>query len=159
MGVDFQQRAQLERKRWPCCSSAWWALFTYAILRLQNLLLLNPQGLVPVNAGLAFNTAVSFTTNTIAELQRKPPCRISHRWFALAFHNFASAATGIAIAAALVRAIARHSATRSQLLGGPAALTLLPPAAHLPRVRSLPRIARMIQNFQALHQGDIGGAR
>src|ERR1700722_16954452 len=39
-------------------------LFTYAILRLQNLLPLNPQGLGPVNADLCFNTAVSFTTNT-----------------------------------------------------------------------------------------------
>ena len=39
-------------------------LFTYAILRLQNLLPLNPQGLGAVSAHLAFNTAVSFTTNT-----------------------------------------------------------------------------------------------
>src|SRR6266545_929964 len=39
-------------------------LFTYAILRLQHLLPLNPQGLGPVSPDLAFNTAVSFTTNT-----------------------------------------------------------------------------------------------
>src|SRR5437588_6034443 len=39
-------------------------LFTYAILRLQNILPLNPQGLGPVSPDLAFNTAVSFTTNT-----------------------------------------------------------------------------------------------
>jgi K+-transporting ATPase ATPase A chain len=39
-------------------------LFTYAILRLQNILPLNPQGLGPVSPHLAFNTAVSFTTNT-----------------------------------------------------------------------------------------------
>ena len=39
-------------------------LFTYFILRLQHLLPLNPQGFGPVPADLAFNTAVSFTTNT-----------------------------------------------------------------------------------------------
>ena len=39
-------------------------LFTYAILRLQQVLPLNPQGLGPVTPDLAFNTAVSFTTNT-----------------------------------------------------------------------------------------------
>src|SRR6201989_810647 len=39
-------------------------LFTYAILRLQNILPLNPQGLPAVSDDLAFNPAVSFTTNT-----------------------------------------------------------------------------------------------
>src|SRR5260221_3821980 len=39
-------------------------LFTYAILRLQHLLPLNPQGFGPVSPDLAFNTAVSFTTHT-----------------------------------------------------------------------------------------------
>src|SRR5438552_10791720 len=39
-------------------------LFTYAILRLQHLLPLNPQGLSPLSAHLAFNTAASFTSNT-----------------------------------------------------------------------------------------------
>ena len=39
-------------------------LFTYAILRLQHLLPLNPQGFGPMSPDLAFNTAVSFTTNT-----------------------------------------------------------------------------------------------
>src|SRR5262245_55048495 len=39
-------------------------LFTYAILRLQHILPLNPQGLGPLSPHLAFNTAVSFTTNT-----------------------------------------------------------------------------------------------
>ena len=39
-------------------------LFTYAILRLQQFLPLNPQGFGPMSEHLAFNTAVSFTTNT-----------------------------------------------------------------------------------------------
>src|ERR1700681_3171121 len=86
-------------------------LFTYAILRLQNLLPLNPQGLGPVNADLAFNTAVSFTTNTNWQSYGgESTMSYFSQMVALAFHNFASAATGIAIAAALVRAIARHSA-------------------------------------------------
>lgn len=44
--------------------SAVGVLFTYAILRLQHLLPLNPQGLPALSPALAFNTAVSFTTNT-----------------------------------------------------------------------------------------------
>src|SRR5882762_2863451 len=87
-------------------------LFTYAILRLQNLLLLNPQGFGPVNADLAFNTAVSFTANTNWQsYSGEATMSYFSQMVGLAFHNFVSAATGIAIAAALVRAIARHSAT------------------------------------------------
>src|SRR5437763_15766991 len=78
-------------------------LFTYAILRLQNILPLNPQGLGPVNEHLAFNTAVSFTTNTNWQ-SYGGESTISYfsPMVALAFHNFVSAATGIAIAAAFV---------------------------------------------------------
>jgi len=86
-------------------------LFTYAILRLQNILPLNPQGLGPVSSHLAFNTAVSFTTNTNWQnYSGESTMSYFSQMVALAFHNFVSAATGIAIAAALVRAIARHSA-------------------------------------------------
>jgi len=86
-------------------------LFTYAILRLQNILPLNPQGLPAVSDDLAFNTAVSFTTNTNWQnYVGESTMSYFSQMVALAFHNFASAATGIAIAAAFVRAIARHSA-------------------------------------------------
>jgi len=86
-------------------------LFTYAILRLQNILPLNPQGLGAVSADLAFNTAVSFTTNTNWQSYiGETTMSYFSQMVGLAFHNFVSAATGIAIAAALVRAIARHSA-------------------------------------------------
>jgi potassium-transporting ATPase potassium-binding subunit len=86
-------------------------LFTYAILRLQNLLPLNPQGLGAVSADLAFNTAVSFTTNTNWQSYvGETTMSYFSQMVGLAFHNFVSSATGIAIAAALVRAIARHSA-------------------------------------------------
>src|ERR1700746_2451204 len=87
-------------------------LFTYAILRLQNILPLNPQGLGAVSDDLAFNTAVSFTTN--ANWQNyggESTMSYFSQMVALAFHNFVSAATGIAIAAAFVRAIARHVTT------------------------------------------------
>jgi K+-transporting ATPase ATPase A chain len=78
---------------------------------LQNLLPLNPQGLGAVSADLAFNTAVSFTTNTNWQSYvGETTMSYFSQMVGLAFHNFVSAATGIAIAAALVRAIARHSA-------------------------------------------------
>ena len=87
-------------------------LFTYAILRLQHLLPLNPQGFGPVSPDLAFNTAVSFTTNTNWQSYTgEATMSYLSQMVALVFHNFGSAATGIAIAAALVRGIARHSAS------------------------------------------------
>jgi K+-transporting ATPase ATPase A chain len=86
-------------------------LFTYAILRLQHILPLNPQGFGPVSPDLAFNTAASFTTNTNWQNYAG---EITLSYFSqmvgLVFHNFVSAAVGIAVAAALVRGIARHSA-------------------------------------------------
>ncbi len=86
-------------------------LFTYAILRLQRLLPLNPQRLGPVNEHLAFNTAVSFTTNTNWQFYGgESTMSYLSQMVALAFHNFVSAAAGIAVAAALVRGIARHTA-------------------------------------------------
>jgi len=86
-------------------------VFTYAILRLQHLLPLNPQGLGPVSPDLAFNTAVSFTTNTNWQSYGgESTMSYLAQMVALVIHNFASAAVGIAIAAALVRGIARHSA-------------------------------------------------
>ena len=85
-------------------------VFTYAILRLQHHLPLNPQHLGPMPRDLAFNTAVSFATNTNWQSYGgESAVSYFSQMVALAFHNFASAATGIAIAAALVRGIARHS--------------------------------------------------
>ncbi len=86
-------------------------LFTYAILRLQHLLPLNPQGLGPVSPDLAFNTAVSFTTNTNWQnYAGESTLSYFSQMVGLVFHNFASAAVGIAIAAALVRGIVRNTA-------------------------------------------------
>src|SRR6201997_5112404 len=87
-------------------------LFTYAILRLQYFLPLNPQKLAGVSADLSFNTAVSFTTNTNWQnYSGESTMSYFSQMVGLAFHNFVSAATGIAVAAAFVRAIARHVTT------------------------------------------------
>jgi K+-transporting ATPase ATPase A chain len=85
-------------------------LFTYVILRLQNLLPLNPQGFGAVSPDLAFNTAASFTTNTNWQSYGgESTLSYFSQMVGLVFHNFVSAAAGIAIAAALVRGIARHT--------------------------------------------------
>jgi K+-transporting ATPase ATPase A chain len=85
-------------------------VFTYGILRLQNLLPLNPQQLPAVTDALAFNTAASFTTNTNWQnYGGESTMSYLSQMLALASHNFFSAAVGIAIAAAVVRGIARHS--------------------------------------------------
>src|SRR5664280_1182019 len=85
-------------------------LFTYGILRLQHLLPLNPQGFGPVSPDLAFNTAISFTTNTNWQsYSGESTMSYLSQMVALVIHNFVSAATGIAVAAALVRGLARHS--------------------------------------------------
>jgi K+-transporting ATPase ATPase A chain len=86
-------------------------LFTYAVLRLQHFLPLNPQKFGPVRPDLAFNTAASFTTNTNWQSYAgETTLSYFSQMVGLVFHNFVSAATGIAAAAALVRGIARHSA-------------------------------------------------
>src|SRR4051812_49175946 len=86
-------------------------MFTYAILRLQHLLPLNPQAFGPMSPDLAFNTAVSFTTNTNWQSYGgESTLSYLAQMVGLVIHNFASAAVGIALAAALVRGIARHSA-------------------------------------------------
>ncbi len=90
--------------------SAVTCIFTYAILRLQNHLPLNPQGFGALSPDLAFNTAVSFTTNTNWQSYiGEATMSYLSQMVALVIHNFVSAATGIAIAAALVRGIARYS--------------------------------------------------
>ena len=86
-------------------------LFTYTLLRLQHLLPLNPQGFGPVGEDLAFNTAVSFATNTNWQnYGGESTLSYFSQMVGLTFQNFVSAAVGIAVAAAFVRGIARHSA-------------------------------------------------
>jgi len=82
----------------------------YALMRLQALLPLNPAGQAPVEESLAFNTALSFVTNTNWQ-SYVPEATMSLlvQMAGLAVHNFVSAATGIALAIALVRGFARRS--------------------------------------------------
>ena len=85
-------------------------LFTYTVLRLQDLLPLNPQQFGAIAPDLAFNTAVSFTTNTNWQSYAgESTMSYFSQMVALSLHNFTSAAVGIAVCAALVRGIARKT--------------------------------------------------
>jgi K+-transporting ATPase ATPase A chain len=88
------------------------ALFLlYAFLRLQQFLPLNPQGLPGVSPDLAFNTAISFSTNTNWQSYGgETTMSYFTQMLGLGVHNFLSAATGIAILIALIRGLVRHSA-------------------------------------------------
>jgi K+-transporting ATPase ATPase A chain len=97
-------------------------LLTYFIQRLQGYLPFNPQGFgtahppagaTAMTSDLAFNTAVSFTTNTNWQ-SYVPETTMSYftQMVGLATHNFFSAAAGIAVAIAVVRGFARHSSDK-----------------------------------------------
>jgi K+-transporting ATPase ATPase A chain len=81
----------------------------YLIQRMQHRLPWNPQHLAAVAPDLAFNTAASFTTNTNWQAY-VPETTMSYftQMAGLAYHNFASAAVGIALAIAVIRGIARR---------------------------------------------------
>ena len=86
-------------------------LLLYALQRLQAGLPLNPAGLGAVPPELAFNTAVSFVTNTNWQ-NYGGETTMSHltQMAGLTVQNFVSAATGIAVAVAVIRGFARASA-------------------------------------------------
>jgi len=89
--------------------SAFSLLVTYFIQRFQQHLPLNPQGLGAVGPELAFNTAVSFTTNTNWQSYAGESTMSYFTQMAgLAWHNFTSAATGIGIALAIARGLTRQ---------------------------------------------------
>jgi K+-transporting ATPase ATPase A chain len=82
----------------------------YALLRLQDLLPLNPAEMSAVPADLAFNTAVSFTTNTNWQnYGGESTLSYLSQMAGLTTQNFVSAATGIALLVALIRAFGRAS--------------------------------------------------
>jgi K+-transporting ATPase ATPase A chain len=82
-------------------------LLLYAILRLQFYLPFNPQGMTGMSPRLAFNTAMSFVTNTNWQAYGgEGTLSYGSQMFGLTVHNFLSAATGIAAAAAVARAFA-----------------------------------------------------
>ncbi len=108
----------------PATEMTWWEyaismllfsmvgmLLLYAIERLQQLLPFNPQGMAAVPADLSFNTAASFTTNTNWQAYGGESTMSYFTQMAgLAFHNFVSAASGIAVGIAVIRGFVRKSA-------------------------------------------------
>jgi K+-transporting ATPase ATPase A chain len=89
--------------------SAFTLLLTYGIQRSQQWLPFNPQHLGPVEATSAFNTAASFTTNTNWQgYAGETTMSYLSQMAGLAWHNFISAAAGIAIAVALARGLTRR---------------------------------------------------
>ena len=86
-------------------------VLTYVIERLQQFLPLNPQHFPGVEPTLAFNTAISFTTNTNWQ-SYVPETTMSYltQMLGLATHNFWSGAVGIAMAIAFIRGISRREA-------------------------------------------------
>jgi len=89
--------------------SAFGLLITFLVQRLQHLLPLNPQRLGPVAPDLAWNTAVSFTTNTNWQsYSGETTMSYLTQMAGLAWHNFTSAAAGIGVALALARGLTRR---------------------------------------------------
>jgi K+-transporting ATPase ATPase A chain len=87
-------------------------LLLYAILRLQSFLPLNPQGMAGVPADLALNTAISFVTNTNWQnYGGESTLSYFSQMAGLTVQNFVSAATGIALAVALIRGFSLRSAS------------------------------------------------
>jgi K+-transporting ATPase ATPase A chain len=108
----------------PATEMTWWEyaismllfsmvgmLVLYAMERLQQILPFNPQGMAAVPADLSFNTAASFTTNTNWQAYGGESTMSYFTQMAgLAFHNFVSAAAGIAVGIAVIRGFVRKSA-------------------------------------------------
>jgi K+-transporting ATPase ATPase A chain len=111
-GVD--PAGQMDWKRYAIALlvfNALGALLLYALQRLQYWLPLNPQHFIGPPPDSAFNTAVSFTTNTNWQ-SYTPETTMSDltQMAGLTVQNFLSAASGIVVAVALIRGLARHSA-------------------------------------------------
>jgi K+-transporting ATPase ATPase A chain len=119
-------------------------LSLYALQRLQGVLPLNPQQFPGVPSDLAFNTSISFITNTNWQNYAGEQT-MSHltQMLGLTVHNFLSAATGLAMAFALVRAFARSSSTRRS-------------ASQRPRPRPHRRAARQRAAIESRARRDVG---
>ncbi len=113
-GVDGQEQTWQAYTVGLLAFSAFTMLVTYAIQRLQPWLPWNPQGFGAVEAGSAFNTAASFTTNTNWQgYSGESTMSYLSQMAGLAWHNFISAAAGIAVAVALARGITRRGDGKS----------------------------------------------
>ncbi len=110
-GVDSKQEMRWTRY---ALAMLWFALLgvlaVYAMQRLQGMLPLNPQGLVAVSPDSAFNTAISFLTNTNWQgYSGESTMSYLVQMAGLAVQNFFSAAAGMAVLVALIRGFARHT--------------------------------------------------
>ena len=129
-------------------------LLLYAILRFQGYLPLNPQGLPGLKPSLAFNTSVSFVTNTNWQsYSGEATMSYFSQMVGLTFQNFVSAAAGMAVLVALIRGLARHSSTT---IGNfwvdlvRSTLYILLPIALLVAIFLVSQ--GVIQNFHSFHQ-------
>src|SRR5579859_8139506 len=87
------------------------AITLYGLMRFQDVLPLNPQGLAALTPDLSLNTAISFVTNTNWQsYSGESTMSYLTQMLGLTVHNFVSAATGVALALALIRGFARRSA-------------------------------------------------
>jgi K+-transporting ATPase ATPase A chain len=108
-GVDGHEQTWQAYTGGLLAFSAFTLLVTYAMQRLQQLLPFNPQKLGAVEAASAFNTAASFTTNTNWQgYAGEATMSYLTQMAGLAWHNFTSAAAGIAVAIALARGLTRR---------------------------------------------------
>ncbi len=110
-GVDSRQEMRWTRY---ALAMLWFAMLSvlvvYAMQRLQGLLPLNPQAFAAVSPDSAFNTAISFTTNTNWQgYGGESSLSYLVQMTALAVQNFFSAAAGMAVLVALIRGFARHT--------------------------------------------------
>ncbi len=110
MGVDpDREQTWVEYTVAMLVFSAFGVLVTYGIERLQAHLPLNPQGISAVTPELAFNTAVSFTTNTNWQFYSgETTMSYLTQMAGLAWHNFTSAGAGIGVALVIARGLTRH---------------------------------------------------
>ncbi len=119
---DVHAEDEMDWKTWAIAvllSNALGLLVVYALQRLQGMLPLNPEGLPAVSPDTAFNTAVSFATNTNWQsYSGETTLSYLTQMLGLAVQNFVSAATGMAVLIALVRGLARRPPLPSPPLAG-----------------------------------------
>ena len=127
-------------------------VMTYGILRLQHLFPLNPQGFGPLSEHLAFNTAVSFTTNTNWQSYGgESTMSYLSQMVGLAFHNFRLCSRRYRCSGSLGEGhCPAHGENHRQLLGGYCTHTSLPPSPDLPCLCRVPRVSGGDSEFQAL---------
>ncbi|SAL22609.1 potassium-transporting ATPase subunit KdpA [Caballeronia concitans] len=130
------------------------AVFLYALLRLQHVLPANPQGMSAMTPDAAFNTAVSFVTNTNwQDYGGESALGYLVQMLGLTVQNFLSAATGIAVVIALIRGFKRHSAQTIGNFWVDLTRTTLYVLAPLALVVSLIFVSQgVIQNFKAYRE-------